>query len=139
MTQVLSNTLKELRKNYTNFSIVMIVIAAFTSFFSKIQVIEPDQSVDILKMVYFIVSFIGLMTVALVFICCLYDYLESTKLAKFSIASLFFRQANHALVNVKTLIISIALIYIVVAIATGDVFSSAIAFWFISAVAIIVN
>ena len=67
MKQVLSSTLKELRKNYTNFSIVMIVIAAFTSFFSKIQVIEPDPSVNILKMVYFVASFIGLMTVAIRF------------------------------------------------------------------------
>lgn len=118
MKQVLSGTLKELRKNYTNFSIVMIVIAAFASFFSKIQVIEPDQSVNILKMVYFVASFIGLMTVAIRFFGCLEDYLESTRLAKFSIASLFFKKANHALVNVKTLIIAIALIYIVVAIVT---------------------
>ena len=139
MKQVLSNTFKELRKDYTNFSIVMIVIAAFVSFFSKIQVIEPDPSVNILKMVYFVASSIGLMTVAIRFFGCLEDYLESTRLAKFSIASLFFKQANHALVNVKTLIISIALIYIVVAIATGDVFASAIAFLFISAVAIIIN
>ena len=139
MKQVLSNTIKELRKNYTNFSIIMIVIAAFASFFSKMQVIEPDPSVTILKMVYFVASFIGLITAAIRFFGCLEDYLESTRLAKFSIASLFFKRANHALVNVKTLIISIALIYIVVAIATGDVFASAIAFWFISAVAIIIN
>lgn len=139
MKQVLSNTLKELRKHYTNFSITMIIIAAFTSFFSKIQVIEPDPSVDILKMVYFVASFIGLMTVALAFIVCLYDYLESTRLAKFSIASLFFKKADHALVNVKTLIIVISLIYIAVAITTGDVFASAITFWFISTVAIIID
>lgn len=139
MKQVLSNTLKELRKHYTNFSITMIIIAAFTSFFSKIQVIEPDPSVDILKMVYFVASFIGLMTVALAFIVCLYDYLESTRLAKFSIASLFFKKADHALVNVKTLIIVISLIYISVAITTGDVLASAITFWFISTVAIIID
>lgn len=139
MTQVLSNTLKELRKHYTNFSIAMIVIAAFTSFFSKIQVIEPEPSVNILKMVYFVVSFIGLMTVALVLADSLYTYLSSTRLAKFSIASLFFKKADHALVNVKTLIITISLIYIVIAITTGDVFASAIVFWFISAVAIIFN
>lgn len=139
MKQVLSDTLKELRKNYTNFSIIMIAIAAFTSFFSKIQVIESDPSVNILKMVYFVASFIGLMTIAIRFFGCLEDYLESTRLAKFSIASLFFKQANHALVNVKTLIIVIALIYVVVAIVTGDVFASAISFWFISAVAIVVN
>lgn len=139
MKQVLSNTFKELRKDYTNFSIVMIVIATFVSFFSKIQVIEPDPSVNILKMVYFVASFIGLMTVAIRFFGCLEDYLESTRLAKFSIASLFFKKANHALVSVKTLIIAIALIYVVVAVVTGDVFASAIAFWFISAVAIVVN
>ena len=139
MKQVLSNTLKELRKNYTNFSIIMITIAASTSFFSKIQVIEPDPSVNILKMVYFVASFIGLMTVAIRFFGCLEDYLSSTKLAKFSIASLFFKKANHPLVNIKTLIIAISLIYIAVAVMTGDVFASAIAFWFISAVAIVVN
>ena len=139
MKQVFSNTLKELRKNYTNFSIIMITIAAFASFFSKIQVIEPDPSVNILKMVYFVASFIGLMTVAIRFFGCLEDYLSSTKLAKFSIASLFFKKANHPLVHIKTLIIAISLIYIAVAIVTGDVFASAIAFWFISAVAIVVN
>ena len=139
MKQVLSNTLKELRKNYTNFSIIMITIAAFTSFFSKIQVIEPDPSVNILKMVYFVASFIGLMTVALVLVGSLYDYLKSTILDKFSIASLFFKKADHALVNVKTLIIAASIIYIVVAITTGDVFASAIAFWFISIVAIITD
>ena len=139
MKQVLSDTLKELRKNYTNFSIIMITIVAFTSFFSKIQVIEPDPSVNILKMIYFVASFIGLMTVAIRFFGCLEDYLESTRLAKFSIASLFFKKANHVIVNVKTLIISIALIYIIVAVITGYVFASAIAFWFISAVAIVVN
>ena len=139
MKQVLSNTLKELRKNYTNFSIIILVCAAVSAFFLAIQVIEPDPSVNILKMVYFVASFIGLMTVAIRFFGCLEDYLESTRLAKFSIASLFFKKANHTLVNVKTLIISIALVYIIVAIVTGDVFASAIAFWFISAVAIVVN
>ena len=139
MKQILSSTLKELRKNYTNFSIIMITIAAFASFFSKIQVIEPDPSVNILKMVYFVASFIGLMTVAIRFFGCLEDYLSSTKLAKFSIASLFFKKANHPLVNIKTLIIAISLIYIAVAIVTGDVFASAIAFWFISTVAIVIN
>ena len=139
MKQVLSNTLKELRKNYTDFSVTMIIIAAFASLFTRIQIFKDNELHTLIRML-FVVSFAAALTLILVLLIAhIEDYLKTTWMSKRSIASLLATDANHVTVNIKTFLALISAAYVAVALMTGMVFAASIAFWFISTVAIIVN
>lgn len=136
MKQIYRNTLDELQKSYTNLSIALISIAAASSFFTKFQIFEHNLAKTILHFLYFVSSAGGLMTILLVSLVYLEEYLRTTRLSKYSIARLFVKNANHALVNVKTLLILISIVYAIIAFATGQVFASSIIFWFITSISL---
>lgn len=137
MKTVFTNTIAELKKSYTTFAVFLIFIASVSSFFTTVQIFENDFLRTILQMLYVASSAIGLMIVLLPILVYLEEYLQNTKLSKFSIAGLFVKNANHALINVKTLLVLISTIYIVIAFMTGQVFAAAIIFWFMTAIAMI--
>jgi hypothetical protein len=88
-------------------------------------------------MLYVAASAVGLMILMLPVLVNFEEYLKSTKFAKFSIASLFVKNADHALINVKTLLFLISAVYIAIAFTTNQVFASAIIFWFLTMIAMI--
>lgn len=137
MKTVFTNTVAELKKSYTSFAAVLIFIAAISSFFTTIQIFKDNDLRTILQMLYVASSAVGLMIVLLPTLVYLEEYLQTTKLSKFSIASLFVKNADHALINVKTLLVLISTVYIVIAFMTGQVFAAAIIFWFMTAIAMI--
>ena len=137
MKTVFTNTIAELKKSYTTFAVFLIFIASVSSFFTTVQLFENDFLRTILQMLYVASSAIGLMNVLLPILVYLEEYLQTTKLSKFSIAGLFVKNANHALINMKTLLVLISTVYIVIAFMTGQVFAAAIIFWFMTAIAMI--
>lgn len=137
MKQVFIKTSAELKKSYTSFAAVLIFIAAISSFFTTIQIFKDNDLRTIFQMLYVASSAAGLMIVLLPSLVYLEEYLQTTKLSKFSIAGLFVKNANHALINVKTLLVLISAVYIVIAFMTGQVFAAAIIFWFMTAIAMI--
>lgn len=136
MKQIYHNTLDELQKSYTNLSIALISIAAASSFFAKFQIFEHNLAKTIWHFLFFASSGMGLMTILICSLVYLEEYFQTTKLAKYSIARLFVKNANHALVNVKTLLILISIVYAIIAFATGQVFASSIIFWFITVISL---
>lgn len=136
MKQIYHATLNELQKSYTNLSIALISIAAASSFFTKFQIFEHNLAKTILHFLFFASSGIGLMTILICSLVYLEEYFQTTKLAKYSIARLFVKNANHALVNVKTLLILISIVYVIIALTTNQVFAASIIFWFITSISL---
>ena len=136
MKTVFTNTVAELKKSFTNFSIALILIASVSSFFTKVQIFENDFMRTSLQMMYVAASAVGLMILLLPVLANLEEYLKSTKFAGFSIASLFIKNANHAAINLKILLLLISIACAVVAVITGQVFAVSIVFWFITLLAL---
>lgn len=137
MKTVFTNTMTELKKSFTTLSIVLIAIAAISSFFTTIQIFENDFLRTSLQMLYVAASAIGLTVVLLPFLAYLEEYLQNTKFAKFSIASPFIKNARHSLINLKTLLVLISAAYLAISVMTGQVFAAAIIFWFITCLALV--
>lgn len=136
MKTIFTRTLTELKKSFTTFSIALIFIAAISSFFTKIQIFENNFMRTSLQMMYVTASAVGLMLLILPILFQFEDYLKTTKFAKFSIASLFVKNADHALMNLKTLLFLISVACVAIAVMTGQVFAAAIVFWFITSIAL---
>lgn len=136
MKTIFTKTIAELKKSFTNFSITLIFIAAISSFFTKIQIFDNDFMRTSLQMMYVAASAIGLLILMLPVLALIEEYLKTTKFAKFSIASLFVKNANHSAMNLKTLLLIISVAYFVVAVMTSQVFAAAIIFWFITWIAL---
>ena len=137
MKQVLSNTLKELRKHYTDLSISLIAIAALASFFTRIQIFKDSELHTLIRML-FVVSFDAALTLILVLLITnIEDYLKTTWMSKRSVASLFTTDTNHVTVNIKTFLALISVAYAIVALMTGMVFAASIVFWLITSLALI--
>ena len=136
MKTVFTNTVAELKKSFTNFSIALILIASVSSFFTKVQIFENDFMRTSLQMMYVAASAVGLMILLLPVLANLEEYLKSSKFAEFSIASLFIKNANHAAINLKILLLLISIACAVVAVITGQVFAVSIVFWFITLLAL---
>lgn len=132
MKTVFTNTVAELKKSFTNFSIALILIASVSSFFTKVQIFDNDLMRTSLQMLYVAASAVGLMILLLPVLANLEEYLKSTKFAKFSIASLFVKNTNHAAINLKILLLLISIACAVVAVMTSQIFAASIVFWFIT-------
>lgn len=132
MKQVFTKTLAELKKSYTTFSIILIFIAAISSFFTTIRIVEGDTLLTGLYMLYVIASSIVLMIFLTPFLIHFEEYLRSTKFGNYSLATLFVKKADHALINVLTLLASLSIMCIVIAVMTNLVFSAAIVIWLIT-------
>lgn len=137
MKQVLSNTLKELRKHYTNLSISLIAIAAFASLFTRIQIFKDNELHTLIRMLFVVSSAAALTLILVLLITSIEDYLKTTWMSKRSIASLFATDADHATVNIKTFLALISVVYAVVALMTDMVFAASIVFWLIASLALI--
>lgn len=132
MKTVFTKTVAELKKSFTNFSIALILIASVSSFFTRVQIFENNFMRTSLQMLYVAASAVGLMILLLPVLANLEEYLKSSKFAEFSIASLFIKNANHAAINLKILLLLVSIVYIVAAVITGQVFAASLAFWFIT-------
>ena len=136
MKTVFTKTILELKKSFTMLSIILIVIAAISSFFTTVQIFENDFLRTSLQMLYVAASAVGLMILMLPVLVNFEEYLKSTKFAKFSIASLFVKNVDHALMNLKTLLFLISVACVTISVVTGQVFAAEIVFWFITLIAL---
>ena len=136
MKTIFTNTVAELKKSFTNFSIALIFIASVSSFFTKVQIFENDFMRTSLQIMYVAASAVGLMILLLPILVQIEEYLKTAKFAKFSIASLFVKNADHALMNLKTLLVLISVAYAVFSVMTGQLFAAAFVFWFVTLIAL---
>lgn len=136
MKTVFTNTIAELKKEYTNLTVILFVIGAVTSFFTNLEIVSGNLGLTILKMTYFVASAAGLMTILIVFLYFFEEYLRTTQFTKFSIAKPFVKTADHVLVNIKSSLALISIAFILSTVYTRQVSASAVSFWFVTIIVI---
>lgn len=125
--------LKETCKN--DLSFVLIVVFAVSSFFTKFSFSNENFFVAIVDLMYFCFSAVALIVVLIVFLFHFEKYLNTTKLSKCSIESLFTTDARHASVNLVTMLQLISLILVIISITTGHIYAAEVSVWFVTGVA----
>lgn len=129
MKQVFARSITELKKSYTNLMIILLSVGSISSFFTYVRILENDLLTS-LHVIYFIADASSLILVLMPILVYLEEYLQTTRLAKVSIASLFMKDANHVKANISTILVLISIVYITVTILTSHLFAAAIVFWF---------
>jgi hypothetical protein len=139
MKNILKNTISELKKEYTNFSIWCISIFSVLGIFTPLILDIHNSTLTVISVFLFIIMITAIMSIALTFTSQIEDAIKETKFAKKSIATLFVKNANHTEVNITTIFSIITLIYIVLAITTGMIFPLGVVVWFLTLASLILS
>lgn len=139
MKNILKNTIFELKKEYTNFSIWCISIFSVLGIFTPLILDIHNSTLTVISVFLFIIMITATMSITLTFTSQLEDAIKETKFAKKSIATLFVKNVNHTEVNITTIFSIIALIYIVLAITTGMIFPLGVVVWLLMLASLILS
>lgn len=139
MKNILKNTISELKKEYTNFSIWCISIFSVLGIFTPLILDIHNSTLTVISVFLFIIMITATMPITLIFTNQLEEVIKETKFAKKSIATLFVKKANHTEVNITTIFSIIALIYIVLAITTGMIFPLGVVVWLLMLASLILS
>lgn len=139
MKNILKNTISELKKEYTNFSIWFISIFSVLGIFTPLILDIHNSTLTVISVFLFIIMITATMPITLIFTNQLEEVIKETKFAKKSIATLFVKNANHTEVNITTIFSIIALIYIVLAITTGMIFPLGVVVWLLMLASLILS
>lgn len=139
MKNILKNTISELKKEYTNFSIWCISIFSILGIFTPLILDIHNSTLTVISVFLFIIMITAIMPIILTFTSQLEDAIKETKFAKKSIATLFVKNANHTEVNITTIFSIIAIIYIVLAITTGMIFPLGVVVWLLMLASLILS
>lgn len=139
MKNILKNTISELKKEYTNFSIWCISIFSVLGIFTPLILDIHNSTLTVISVFLFIIMITATMSITLTFTSQLEDAIKETKFAKKSIATLFVKNVNHTEVNITTIFSIIALIYIVLAITTGMIFPLGVVVWLLMLASLILS
>ena len=139
MKNILKNTISELKKEYTNFSIWCISIFSVLGIFTPLILNIHNSTLTVISVFLFIIMITATMPITLIFTNQLEEVIKETKFAKKSIATLFVKNANHTEINITTIFSIIALIYIVLAITTGMIFPLGVVVWLLMLASLILS
>ena len=139
MKNIIKNTIIELQKEYTNFSIFCFSILFVAGIFRPLVFDSNHSKLTIISIILFIMMITATMPITLAFTNQLTEVMKKTKFSKKSIATLFVKNANHTEVNITTIFSIIALIYIVLAIITGMIFPLGIVVWLLLLASLILS
>lgn len=139
MKNILKNTISELKKEYTNFSIWCISIFSVLGIFTPLILDIHNSTLTVISVFLFIIMITATMSITLAFTGQLEETIKETKFAKKSIATLFVKNVNHTEVNITTIFSIIALIYIVLAITTGMIFPLGVVVWLLMLASLILS
>lgn len=139
MKNIIKNTILELQKEYTNFSILCFSILFVAGIFQPLVFDSNNIKLTIISIISFIMMITANMPITLAFTNQLTEVMKKTKFSKKSIATLFVKNANHTEVNITTIFSIIALNYIVLAITTGMIFPLGIVVWLLILASLILS
>ena len=136
MKTILTRTIAELKKSYTNLSIVLILIGTIASFFTYARILKNDFQ-TVFHMLFFLADGASLMLILIATLFHLEESLKTTRLSRWSLATPFTKNANHTATNIKTLLVLISIVYVIIAVLTSHIYAAAIVFWFITSIMLI--
>lgn len=136
MKNIFKNTISELKKTYTDFSVMCILIFSVASLCTPLVLDVNNNILTIVSIILFILMMVTTMQLTVVFLAELEEAIQGTKFAEKSIATLFMKNANHADVNITTILCCLTLVYLIIAFTTGLVFPFGALVWFMTPLAL---
>ena len=136
MKNIFKNTISELKKTYTDFSVMCILIFSVASLCTPLVLDVNNNILTIVSIILFILMMVTTMQLTVVFLAELEEAIQGTKFAEKSIATLFMKNANHADVNITTILCCLTLVYLIIAFTTGLVFPLSALVWFMTPLAL---
>lgn len=127
MKNFLTDVVKELQKEYTKFSIVLIIALNIASLFTPLIVNQTDIKLKIISIISFTLMGLSIFpTLVALF-------------SKKSIATLFVKNADHMEVNFTTIAIILSIIYIILGILTHMIFPVGCVIWIVTILSILLG
>ena len=136
MKNIFTNTISELKKTYTDFSVWFILIFSIAGIFTPLVIDVNNNILTIVSAVLFILMALTTMQITIAFLAELEEAVQGTKFAEKSIATLFVKNANHDEVNLTTILCCLTVVYIIIAFTTGLVFPLGAIVWLLTPLAL---
>lgn len=135
----ITDVVKELQKEYTKFSIVLIFALNIAGLFTPLIVDQTDIKLKLISIIGFTVMGMSIFPTLVALLTVAEQRAENTTFSKKSIATLFVKNADHMEVNFTTIAIILSIIYIVLGVLTHMIFPVGCVIWIVTILSILLG
>lgn len=139
MKNFLTDVVKELQKEYTKFSIALIIILNIAGLFTPLIVNQIDIKLKIISIISFTLMGLSIFPTLIALLTVAEKRAENTTFSKKSIATLFVKNADHMEVNFTTIAIILSIIYIILGVLTHMIFPVGCVIWIVTILSILLG
>ena len=139
MKSIYKNMKNELQKDFTKIGIVTLFVMTLLGMTVPIYLNKDSLVLTIGSIVVTIATIYPLLTILSLFFSHLEESFEKTKLAKYSVATLFVKKADHSFINIRMLLVFSSAIYLSLLLVYGLFFPAAIVLWMMAILSFIFN
>ena len=129
MKSIYKKMLDELQNDFTKIWIVTLFIMTLIGMTVPIYMDKDNVVLTIFSAIVTISTIYPLFTILSLFFSHLEESFGKTKLAKYSVASLFVKKADHSFINILSILCILSAIYLSLIIMYGMFFPAAIVLW----------
>ena len=135
----LTDVIKELQKQYTKFSIVLIFTLNIAGLFTPLIVDQTDIKLKLISIISFTIMGMSIFPTLVALLTVAEKRAENTTFSKKSIATLFVKNADHMEVNFTTIAIILSIIYIILGVLTNMIFPVGCVIWIVTILSILLG
>lgn len=139
MKNFITDVVKELQKEYTKFSIILIFALNIAGLFTPLMVNQTDIKLKIISIISFTIMGISIFPTLVALLTVAEQRAENTTFSKKSIATLFVKNADHMEVNFTTIAIILSIVYIVLGVLTHMIFPAGCVIWIVTILSILLG
>ena len=136
---IYNGIIDELQKDFTKIGSVTLFVMALLGMTVPIYLNKDNVVLTIGSIIVTISTIYPLLTIFSLFFSYLEESFEKTKLAKYSLATLFVKKADHSFINICTLLVFSSAVYLSLLLMYGMFFPAAIVLWMMSFLSFIFN
>lgn len=139
METIITDTIKELQKKYTNLATALILVFTIAGVFTPLIIDMDNQRLTSISAISFIIMALTTFLTVVALITVLDEKLKHTKLSEKSIATFFVKNANHVEVNFATIMVILSLIYLAMLFLANVIFPVGIIIWCVTTLTLILQ
>jgi hypothetical protein len=139
MKSIYKKMLDELQKDFTKIGIVTLFVIALLGMTVPIYLNKDNVVLTIGSIIVTISTIYPLLTIFSLFFSHLEESFEKTKLANYSVATLFVKKADHSFINILSLLCILSAIYLSILLMYGMFFPATIILWMMTFLSFIFN
>ena len=136
---IYNGIIDELQKDFTKIGIVTLFVMALLGMTVPIYLNKDNVVLTIGSIIVTISTIYPLLTIFSLFFYYLEESFLKTKLAKYSLATLFVKKADHSFINILSLLCILSAIYLSILLMYGMFFPATIILWMMTFLSFIFN